>query len=76
MTRENVVGEIAYYLNSKRTASVVADEPSVLFRLDRPAIQKLALEDPRGHALLHELLARLIAERVAHLTSAVRALRR
>jgi SulP family sulfate permease len=76
MTRENVVGEIAYYLRTRRTASVVADEPSILFRLDRKSIRRLAKEDPRGHAMLHELLARLIAERVAHLTGAVRALRR
>lgn len=59
------VGEIALYLDSVRTASVVASHSSVVYRLSGDTLKAIQKEDPEVAALLHEWIARLLAERLA-----------
>jgi SulP family sulfate permease len=59
-----VVGELAAYLGTVRTASVVAEEPSVLYRLSRGSLARLEEEAPALAAGFHRFMARLLADRL------------
>lgn len=58
------VGEIGLYLNTKRTAHVIASRPSTVHRLTRQALKEIQEKDPDVAALFHEWIVRLLAERV------------
>ena len=73
MSSGHVVGEIGFYLGGQRTADVIADEPSVLYRLSSPEMQKMQTSDPEAASALHRLVSILLAERVTHLTAVVEA---
>jgi SulP family sulfate permease len=70
-----VVGEISLYLGSVPTASVVAEEPSVLWLLDAAEFERIGRDDPGAAAALHRFAAQVLAERVTHAEKAVRVLR-
>jgi SulP family sulfate permease len=63
-----VVGELGLYLDTTRTASIIADEPSVAYRLSRSTLGKLKEKDPELAAALHEFVACMLAERLADTT--------
>lgn len=71
-----VVGEIGFYLGQPRSADVIADEPSVVYRLSADALRRMELQDPQLASELHRLIVRQLASRVTHLTDAVSALAR
>lgn len=60
-----IIGEVGLYLGDIRTASVMATEPSTLYRLSAGAIQRMEEQDPEIAAALHRWIARLMAERLA-----------
>lgn len=68
------VGEIALYLHSVRTASVVATHSSIVYRLSADALRAMRKEDPEVAALLHEWIAGLLAERLADNNRTIEAL--
>jgi SulP family sulfate permease len=70
------LGEIGFYLRHPRTAEVVADRASVLYRLSLADLQRLEEEAPHLAAELHKLIVHLLAVRVINLTNIVRALER
>lgn len=72
----SLVGELGFYGGGSRTASVVADEPSTLYRLSSEALGRMTQEDPELAAAFHKLVVQLLAERVAHLMRVVEALQR
>ncbi len=57
------VGEIGFYLNIPRTASVVADEPMIVYGLSRAGLERMLTEEPALAAGFHEMVAREMAER-------------
>jgi SulP family sulfate permease len=69
-----VVGEIAMYLNSPRTADVITVQRSVLYRLTSDALNRMEAESPSTAAALHEWLARQMAERLAENNNTIEAL--
>jgi SulP family sulfate permease len=71
-----VIGEIGFYLGYKRTASVVAEGPSRLYRLTQDNMQRMEQGNPQAAANLHALVVHLLSERVAHLVKTVNALER
>jgi sulfate permease, SulP family len=71
-----VVGEIGFYLGVQRTASVVADEPSVIYRLSMARLRQLERENPETAVTFHNLIACLLAERASHLIKTADALLR
>ena len=71
-----VIGEIGFYLGQPRSADVIADEPSVVYRLSAHELLRMERQDPALASLLHQLIVRLLAGRVMHLTDAVDALQR
>jgi sulfate permease, SulP family len=59
-----VVGEVALYTGTPRTADVVAEIPSVVLRLSRASIARLEADDPEAAAALHRWLATTVSERL------------
>ncbi len=59
-----VVGEIAMYTGSPRTADVVAETPSVVLRLGRASIERMEATEPELAAAVHRWLARTLSERL------------
>jgi SulP family sulfate permease len=72
----HVVGEIGFYLGLKRTASVVADEPSTIYRLTLGGLQRMEEADKDAALAFQQFMIELLAERVAHLVGTVDVLRR
>jgi SulP family sulfate permease len=60
-----IVGEVAFYLGVRRSASVVADLPTTGYRLTRASLERLRAERPDLAAMFHEFIAHRLAERVA-----------
>jgi SulP family sulfate permease len=60
-----IVGESGLYLGKTRTASVVADSPTVAYRLSQEALFKIRENEPELAAVFYEFLLRLVAERLA-----------
>ena len=58
------VGEIGMYLRSERTASVVAETPSRLYRLSRRSLEEMDRRDPALAVEVHRAFARLLARRL------------
>lgn len=71
-----VLGEVGFFLNEPRTASVVADEPSVVYRLTMQQLRELEQHKPALASALLRLVAALLAARVAHLVGIVDSLER
>lgn len=59
------LGEVTLYLGGLRSASVKAEKPSVVYRLSSKELKRMHKEDPSLAALLHEWIARTLAERLA-----------
>jgi sulfate permease, SulP family len=68
------VGEMGMYLGNTRTASVVADRPSTVYRLSRSALKEMEKNDPQLAAFLHQWIAGLLAERLAENNRTIEAL--
>ena len=70
------VGELGFYLGTRRSAAVVADRPTVVYSLSRAALTRLEGDDPAAAYAFHRLIVHLLGERVLHLVRAVEALQR
>ena len=68
-----VVGEIGFYLNSPRTASVIADTPAVVYKLTRVALQLMQEKEPGLALAFHEYMARMLSERLQYTTRTLEA---
>jgi SulP family sulfate permease len=60
----SIVGEIGMYLGRPRTASIVTETESIVWRLPAESLASMEREDPRCAAALHEILARMLASRL------------
>lgn len=63
-----VIGEIAFYLRSRRSASVIAVTPLVVWACDRSALEAMATDAPAQAARLHQALAAVLAQRLTDAT--------
>lgn len=68
------VGEMGMYLGAARTASVVASRSSIVYRLSAESLKTMREQDPEAAAILHEWIARLLAERLTATNRTVEAL--
>lgn len=64
-----VVGESGLYLGARRSASVRATQPSVLYRLSLTALDRMTREAPELAAAFHQFIARQLADRMVNTTS-------
>ena len=72
----HVVDEIGFYLGQQRTASVVADEACVIYRLTKDALALMECDEPQAASALHRIIVQFSAQRISHLIRAVDALQR
>jgi SulP family sulfate permease len=64
MIGHTVVGEMGFYRNVPRTANVVAEGPTVVYRLTREGFDEMQEKDPAAAAALHKLIIRLLSDRL------------
>jgi sulfate permease, SulP family len=64
MLGHTVVGEMGFYRHVPRTANVVAEAETVIYRLTRKAFDRMQAEDPTAAAALHKLIIRLLSDRL------------
>lgn len=70
------VGEIGFYLGSKRTAAVVVDVSSIIYSLSKDSLDEIEKNDPEAASAFHQVIVHLLGERVVHLMNVVNALQR
>jgi SulP family sulfate permease len=63
-----VVGEVAMYLGSKASASVVTDRSSTIYRLSSEKLSEMEGADPLVAAAFHKFMAQLLSERLVSIT--------
>ena len=76
LNSENLVGELGFYLGSKRNASVVSETPVKVYRLTTDAITTMERDDPEAAAGFHKFVVHVMAEKLSHLMSTVETLMR
>ncbi len=69
-----VVGEMAMYRGTTRTAAVVAEGDATVLHLSAAAVQRLEAEDPEVATVLHRWLARQLADRLTASLATIAAL--
>jgi sulfate permease, SulP family len=72
MVDDTVIGEIGFYLGDLRTATVIADKPSVVYRLSITALAQMEKENPAVAIELHRLIVEKTAKRVNHVFRSVK----
>jgi SulP family sulfate permease len=68
------IGELSLYADAVASASVIADEPSVVLVLSAEDLARLERENPAAAAAFHRHIARLTSERLLDATTAMSAL--
>lgn len=61
-----VVGEMGLYLDAPRSATVIAEQESRLYRLSCEAMEKILEEEPLLASDIHHFVVRMLAVRLAH----------
>jgi SulP family sulfate permease len=74
MQAGTVVGEVGMYLGIPRTATVVTNKPTTLYRLSASALRHMEEKDPEIASAFHQFIARLLAERLADNSRTIQAL--
>jgi SulP family sulfate permease len=69
-----IVGEMALYLRQPRTASVVAEEHSRVYRITQQSLTRMKQDDPSVYAIFCEIMIRLLANRLVESNKIVSAL--
>jgi SulP family sulfate permease len=64
MAAQTVIGEMGFFRKAPRTAAVVAEEPSVIYRLTRKKFDKMQSEDPDTAAAFYRLIVRILSNRL------------
>jgi sulfate permease, SulP family len=64
MVGYTVVGEMGFYRRFPRTATIIAEEASVLYRLTREAFDRMEANDPPAASLFQSLIIRLLSDRL------------
>ena len=59
-----IVGEVGLYLGTTRSASVIAESPTIAYRLTRAALSEMKEKEPELAATFHEFVVRLLSERL------------
>jgi SulP family sulfate permease len=64
MVGYTVVGEMGFYRQVPRTATVIAEEPSVVYRLSRESFDKMRVQDPAAASAFDNLIVRMLSDRL------------
>ena len=71
-----VIGELGFFLGTRRNASVVADRPTVVYCLTRSAWDEIQANHPDVAQTVTGVVIHLLGQRVQHLSRAVEAMQR
>lgn len=74
MVGQTVVGEMGFYRNAPRTATVVAEQPTVVYRMTREAFERMEREDPQTASAFNRLIIRVLSDRLEFANREVSAL--
>ena len=66
-----VVGELGFYLDQPRTAAVVSNGDTWVYRLTRDRLNEIERDHPDAASTLHQLIVHLLSDRVTHLVGVV-----
>lgn len=69
--RGDIFGEMALVEGARRSADVVAEEPTEMLRLDAAALERLRRRFPFTSAKLFQSIARILSERLRDTTRAM-----
>jgi sulfate permease, SulP family len=69
-----LTGEMAFYTGSKRSASLVADTDATIGVISSESIRRLSLDQPAVAAEFHQMMARLMANRIMSMNAMLRTL--
>jgi CRP-like cAMP-binding protein len=69
-----MVSEMGLFLKQSRTATVVATQPSVLYRLSIDQYNKMMRDDPELAFHLHQWIGRVLSVRLAENNHTLKAL--
>ncbi len=72
MVDDTMVGEIGFYLGQLRTATVMADAPSIVYRLTTEALAEMEKAHPVVAMELHRLIVQKTSKRVIHVFKTVK----
>lgn len=72
MVDDTMVGEIGFYLGQLRTATVMADAPSIVYRLTTDALAEMEKTHPVVAMELHRLIVQKTSKRVIHVYKTVK----
>ena len=72
--RGSIVGEMSFYLDRPRSASVVAETPVVAWRLSAKSLERLCAISPKAAVAFHRGMAGMIADRLSSTNQLVRLL--
>jgi len=64
MAGQTVIGEMGFYRGVPRAATVIAEQPTIAYRLTRDAYQRMQAEDPKIVAAFHRLIVRVLSDRL------------
>lgn len=64
MSAQTVVGEMGFYRGVPRAASVIAEQPTVAYRLTRQAFERMQAENPTTASAFHRLIVRVLSDRL------------
>ena len=60
-----MVGELGFYLGLARSATVIVDEPAIVYRLTRDLLTRMSETEPGLAGHFHEFMARRLSARLA-----------
>ena len=69
-----IVGEISQYTGRPATASVITDQPGVIYFLSNQKLEEMESKDPDLASALHKFIAQLLSERLIDSNHVVEAL--
>jgi CRP-like cAMP-binding protein len=65
-TRQTVLGEMGFFRNARRAATIAAEEPAVIYSLDRPRLERMQREHPEAYAAFLRFVVRTLSDRLEH----------
>ncbi|MEM8744003.1 MAG: SulP family inorganic anion transporter [Pseudomonadota bacterium] len=64
MAAQTVIGEMGFFRKAPRVAAVIAEQPTVVYRLTRRNFEKMQEEDPKAAAAFYRLIVRVLSDRL------------
>ena len=64
MAAQTVIGEMGFFRKAPRAAAVIAEQPTVIYRLTRKGFERMQVEDPKAAAAFYILIVRVLSDRL------------